>query len=428
MRLIILSASSRYLAESAIRAGIDVQAIDFFSDWDLRQLSVRDGNAGNLCREMRDFQDGFKLVEFAGWDGIILGGGAENFPDLFDAVESKAKLIGTQPDALRRLSDSNSPVSISTCLKRLPITAPVASFPNCKSSLCEFDQPNRWLRKKLSGAGGHHVREASARDLGEAAKPGWIFQERVDGKLISAVFLVSPGEEVGDCNLLAATRQLVGEREFGAHRFAYCGSVGPIALDEDLTSKISQIGQALSGEFQIQGVFGVDFIVANNGSRIWPIDINPRIPASAEVVELALQAVSGSVLNDCSGSVVGLHVQACTDWGSDCPALDSFGESSKRIAGEDVETKMFGKVVVFCQNPNGVEIGNEQFERIRNLHGGDLEVRHRQSRWVADVPSVGQRIEFGHPVATLFARGKLEGEVYETLIKFARDFRSLIGC
>jgi hypothetical protein len=31
-------------------------------------------------------------------------------------------------------------------------------------------------------------------------------------------------------------------------------------------------------------------------------------------------------------------------------------------------------------------------------------------------------------VATLFARGKLEGEVYETLIKFARDFRSLIGC
>ena len=432
MRLIIISASSRYLVESAIRAGIRVQAFDFFADWDLKKLGNLRFGEGYRVRKVQGFQQAadqsVKSALDTHFDGTILGGGIENLPKIVQAISFQTILIGTQPNALSRLHDVNSPSSVSVCVTKSAVEYPSARFPRCKPSLCRLDQPDRWLRKKLGGAGGQHVRVGDVLDLGGAAEPGCFFQERVHGRQVSAIYLVKHRDERRDCELLGLTRQLVGEQKLGAQPFAYCGSIGPISVASKVLRSIECIGQGLSTEFEIDGVFGIDFIVGLDDSEIWPVDINPRIPSSAEVVELGLQESADELSGGWAVSIVGRHVQACTGWRTDGPAPHPTIRPESGFQSDCDSRPMFGKAVVFCQNPQGVDIGNDQFESIRDLHGGDLVGRNLKVRWVADIPNAGQRIEAGQPVVTLLVRGESENGVYDSLVGFAKEFRDLIGC
>ena len=56
----------------------------------------------------------------------------------------------------------------------------------------------------------------------------------------------------------------------------------------------------LAAEFDLVGLFGVDFI--DDGEQLWPIEINPRYTASVEILERA-----------CRFSAVAWHVAACRE-------------------------------------------------------------------------------------------------------------------
>ena len=47
-----------------------------------------------------------------------------------------------------------------------------------------------------------------------------------------------------------------------------------------------RIGEVISGEFGLRGLFGVDAIKRQDS--IYPVEANPRYTASVEVLELAL--------------------------------------------------------------------------------------------------------------------------------------------
>ena len=100
--------------------------------------------------------------------------------------------------------------------------------------------------------------------------------------------------------MLAATRQLIGEDWTAARGFRYAGSIGPLVLDKPVHAVWQHVGSTLAAAYGLVGLFGVDAIV--DGDRVWPVEVNPRYPASTEIVEQALEI---HAIDD--------HIAACRD-------------------------------------------------------------------------------------------------------------------
>jgi predicted ATP-grasp superfamily ATP-dependent carboligase len=144
-------------------------------------------------------------------------------------------------------------------------------------------------------------------------------------------------------------------------------------LEASERDELRRLGKALSREFKLCGLFGVDFIL--NAAGIWPIEVNPRYAASVEVIERASWL-----------STMQLHALACQK-----------GELPARELPPDVLTSQFGKAILFA--PRKTRVTEEQSATLLAMNAG-LE-------WpiVADVPQGGIDMEAGAPVATVFAVG-----------------------
>ncbi|MFP6648766.1 MAG: ATP-grasp domain-containing protein, partial [Pirellulaceae bacterium] len=189
----------------------------------------------------------------------------------------------------------------------------------------------------------------------------------------SALFLATPTGVL----LLGVTRQLVGCGFTAAAAFAYCGSIGPLALSERLLPEVIAMGSVLGEHFSLRGLFGIDLVI--DEQRAWFIEINPRFPASAEIIE----RTTGQTL-------IGLHVDTCRG-------------ASPRPRTEST-TGQWGKAILFARQPLVIPAAfPSRFRTAEQEDGG----------WpsVADLPSAGSRIAGGHPVLTVFARGQSSGEV-----------------
>jgi predicted ATP-grasp superfamily ATP-dependent carboligase len=68
--------------------------------------------------------------------------------------------------------------------------------------------------------------------------------------------------------------------------FTYVGSAGPMSMAEGLRTSLERLGRLLGEEIGLRGVFGVDFVEADGQAVV--IEINPRYPASAELIEESL--------------------------------------------------------------------------------------------------------------------------------------------
>src|SRR5205085_2528059 len=62
--------------------------------------------------------------------------------------------------------------------------------------------------------------------------------------------------------------------------FQYAGSIGPLDCRREA---LESLGQTLVDAFALRGIFGVDFLF--DGDRIRPVEVNPRYPASLEILE-----------------------------------------------------------------------------------------------------------------------------------------------
>ena len=69
---------------------------------------------------------------------------------------------------------------------------------------------------------------------------------------------------------------------------------------------MERIGKSAANYFDLSGVFGIDFIVAQE--QLWILEINPRIPASAEILEKSFIAMTPQTSSACS--IAQLHLAA----------------------------------------------------------------------------------------------------------------------
>jgi predicted ATP-grasp superfamily ATP-dependent carboligase len=191
---------------------------------------------------------------------------------------------------------------------------------------------------------------------------------------------------------LGVSEQLVGTPWTGAAVFHYAGSMGPLPLREAESAALVELGDGLASAFGLQGLFGVDVLLA--AEDIYAVDINPRFPASVEVLERA----SGF-------SAVELHVAGCR------------GEAPP-VASQVGDGRFQGKAILFARRRC---IVGEVFSRL-------CRAAWNRGGWpdVADVPAEGSVIEAGRPVMTVFARGESWGELEQGL-RAAVAWRDLMG-
>jgi predicted ATP-grasp superfamily ATP-dependent carboligase len=351
IRLLLTGVSTRAAAESAARAGFDVTAVDAYADIDqhqaVRALCVP-RKTGVPFSAMAAARMGRDLPA----DAVAYLSNVDNHPRAVTTIASGRQLWGNRVEVLRRVRD---PFDLAATLARHGFSVPRVSRTTSAD--------DEWLLKPLRSGGGHGVR----RWRGHAPLlRGTYLQQFLDGVPGSIVFVAAAGR----AHPLGMSRQLVGDPDFGAHGFRYCGSILAPAdrlfdSGKALFTRARRLMNTVAAEYGLVGVNGIDFI-AREGVP-WAIEVNPRWCASMELVERA-----GGV------SVFAAHANACRE---QAIVTDDLVDAA-------THHDAVGKAIVYARS--AVTLGDTR------TWLGDPDVR--------DVPRPGERIRAGAPICTVFAQ------------------------
>jgi predicted ATP-grasp superfamily ATP-dependent carboligase len=347
--VLIAGLTTRALAVSAARAGYRVTAVDGFGDLDLRAVAAvitlrSDGGRrfGPLAAAAAGDAVPANLVAYTS--------NLENCPDAVARLGRGRQLLGNTPEILTRV---RNPTELMRMLRREGFDTPVTRATPGRT-------PTRgklWLLKPRRSGGGHGIRVWRA---GAPVARSRYLQERIAGVPGSIAF-AADGKRA---TVLGVSRQLVGDARLGAQSFRYCGSLlGPPATpvlphQKELSARAAAMAQAVTSEFQLVGLNGIDFI-ARDGIP-YPVEVNPRCSASMELIERAAGL-----------SLFEVHALACQ------------GNLPELVA----QTGVHGKVIVFAR---------------RDVIMGDTR-RWLAKTWLADVPHPGERVLQGRPICTVLA-------------------------
>lgn len=367
--LLIVGASARAAAFSALRAGLHPWCADLFADVDLQRRCP-------VTRLTESYPEGFQSFLNGDLPGPwMYTGGLENWPRL---VERWARLRCLWGNDARALSLVRDPANVARLLRTVALPVP---------HLAERTLPEsrRWLLKPRRGAGGTGVRLWMPKER-FAPNDDYYLQEYIEGQSLALLFL-------GDgqmARLLGATRQLVGESWLHAAPFSYCGSIGP--LDPSIVERPSpeELGRLLASECGLQGLFGVDGILRDGD--FFPVEINPRYTASVEVLEYATGL-----------SMLQSHAQVFTH--HRLPPMPPITPIRHII----------GKAILFAR----AELHFPSDGPWRKELDSPKPVQEMPA--FADIPSAGERIECRKPILTFFTAADSPSSCEDGLRQIAAD-------
>ncbi|HEX4589915.1 MAG TPA: ATP-grasp domain-containing protein [Gemmataceae bacterium] len=347
--VMLVGASVRAAAFSALRAGLRPWAIDLFADRDLaaacpvRRIPARRYPAG-IAEMIRQAPPGPWLYT----------GALENRPELIEEIARERPLWGNDAACLRRVRD---PFALAAALGAAGIPCPAVRPAGERPA-------GAWLSKPRAGGGGAGIRFATGR-LRDHARRTYL-QEFVEGESRSGVFVA----DVSGCRLLGVTRQLIGIDWLHAGAFRYAGSIGPLPIAESERSAWRRLGSAVASFADLRGIFGVDAVIRDGVP--WPVEVNPRYTASVEVIE----------------------------YGSGVRAM----QAHRRALGRDVPSEggpglgtIIGKAIWYAPRPI-VFAAEGPWDAVLQ---GPIELNRPPA--FADIPAAGEQIAAGRPVLTFFA-------------------------
>jgi predicted ATP-grasp superfamily ATP-dependent carboligase len=362
--LIVVGSSARAAAESARKAGYLPWTCDQFADADLAAL----GATRRINHFPAELLEAIAEAPNVPW---IYAGGLENHPDWVDQMAQVRPLLGNPGSILRRIRDPQLLADALT-VARLPALRVTAS-----------DSPptsGRWMVKPLRSGGGIGVRLVDCANSPPPKLSSHYFQLAAppNARIVGAVFVMARGE----CRYLGASTLHSGRNlgressdspqaeETTAADFLYRGS-STCRLDPWDESAIVRAGEVVARAFQLQGVVGLD--VAVQDGLAWVLEVNPRYPASAELLDL----VDGP-------SIVERHIAACVSGSLPRPEECRF-----------VPRQSFAKWIIYA---NQSFRWTEAHDRWRLAWHDRLP---NSPTPFADIPRVGSIIEAGWPVCTL---------------------------
>jgi uncharacterized protein len=378
-RLVIVGASARAAAFSALRAGFRPWCVDLFADLDL----------AGICPARRiplaDYPGELAAMTAQAPAGPWMYTGAlENQPAVVQMLEEARPLWGNGANVLRRV---RLPWTVAHFLASAGLPCPRVRR-TAKGDL----GAGQWLAKPLSGGGGQGISFWSGNAVEDQEA---YYQEYIEGKACAAVYVGGHHQ----ARLLGVTRQLVGATWLHAEPFHYCGSVGPLQLTRSTETAFQRLGNALTDGFGLCGLFGVDCILQDGVP--YPVEVNPRYTASVEVLELATGM-----------EALGLHRQVFSpdlNWQVD-------GSLAMNSRNTSANHEIVGKAIFFARSPLIVPSQGPWQAALESPCTG--------FRPFADIPRAGERIEEGRPIVTFFARASSMDDCVEQL----RDRAQSLDC
>ncbi len=394
-QLIVLGASVRALAESAVRAGWAVHAADLFCDLDLQAIAM---SAVPVGHGTADAATGYPWSLLAAAESFppstpwCYTGAVENHPDLIDAIARVRPLAGNPGDVVRQFRD---PVHLAAAARAAGL-----SFPETMSSPDRIPLDGTWLVKPLASAGGRGIRRWTpavaadhTADRADAPHKQHIWQRFMPGIPLSASFCFAERFP----RLLGVSQQLIGEPWCRAGPFAWCGAValhttnGQPPVDDRLVDQLERLGGVLAERFQPVGLVGVDLVVDAGGS-VEVIEVNPRPTASMELFE-----------RSAAGSIAGSHLAAC---GYATPSRSRREQTLPQTAPTWAKAVLFAAVPTPVSQPL-IACMTRETSPWTQADGG----------WpsLADIPRPGQVIAAGAPVVTIFAAASTPDDALASL-------------
>ena len=367
--LLLVGASTRAAAWSATRAGFHPYCADAFGDEDLRQLAT----VLPVDAYPRGLPAAAQLAPGCPW---LYTGALENHVEIVDRLAADRTLWGNPSKVLSRVRD---PWYIAELLERHNLDCP-----DLRATSDPPDDDRRWiLRSRRSSAGSGILSWTDRTGLEHRPTHSDVFQEYIEG--VSASALCLAGHD--DTRVIGVTRQLVGEPWLAAEAFGYCGSIGPDPQADPHRLKIEELARTLAQGCGLRGLFGIDLVINEAGP--WPVEINPRFPASAEVLERALNI---SVLRE--------HARVFSD-----ARLPAPHPSLSRPP----DAPVVGKAILFA--PHDIVTGPLP------SHPHDL----------ADIPAVGTPVPASRPVCTVLVSAADPSICRDRLQAAAADVYATLG-
>lgn len=361
-RVLIVGISTRAFAESASRAGYSCLSVDAFGDLDQK---ARVENLG-LVRDLhRPYSAAAAVAAGRSLDAASAAyvANLENHPLAVRRLAQGRELLGNSPSTLARARDFRGlAAAVRRAGGRVPVTSSEGPARRSRAG-------RRWLRKPMRGGGGDGVREWKP---GTRVGARELVQERVDGVLASVAFVADGRRAL----VLGLSRGLAGDPAFGARDYRYCGSIHPFPAAPALVARVEAIAQATTRAFGLVGLNGIDLIVRDGEAFV--LELNPRYSASMELID------RGGRLN-----VFEAHAAACR------------GALPTSEPGPPPE--VLGKAVLWARRP--MTVGDTRGWLARDD--------------VRDIPFPGERIQPGHPICTVFARGPDDLTCYGRLVAAA---------
>lgn len=366
VNLIIMGASTRAAAHSALRAGLSPMCLDRFGDADLQIAAP--------VRIVQDYPD--ELLETLPQLPrlpLIYVGGLENRPDILECAERHHLLLGNGPEAVRTV---RNPELIADAIRLARVRTP-----DWRSADDPPPLDGTWLIRPKFGAGGVGISRWTQERLDYELPLGeFIFQKHVPGVSCSAIFLGSP--DAGDVRFVGLTQQIIGDPVCHAQEFQWCGNIAPVSLSIAAESLIRRFGNILKWKLGLKGLYGVDFLIDETDS-VWITDINPRYPASVELLE----HITGETL-------LADHVRCFTDEPLGTP-----------LRLPRVGSHFVAKGILYA--PSELTIREDLYDPRTVPILGFPEV--------ADLPMKWTELRRGDPVCTVYATGESRDEALASL-------------
>lgn len=439
-----MGASVRAFAQSAQKAGFHAIAADQFADWDTQKAAD--------AIPVSDYPHGFlPVARQVGSNYFAYTGGLENYPDLVKQLGNEATLLGNSAESLSKLLDK---FELFSWIAEQGFTIPDSIFPQgvvpqpsstanspiqlfethpseipSETHPTETDRPlleslgrGRWVRKNLRSAGGLGIQYVDHPPSLIAELPHDAYlQQWIEGIPCSAAFVAYQQAEERRVALLGFSRQLASNDALNVPGCSYSGSVFPWPLESSRREQILKLGQLLAEEFDLRGLFNIDFVDSDSGFHF--LEVNPRYSASMELMERLAPT-----------NLFLIQYLSCTSFANQRD--DSFSDSSHAMellteqltavsriqSGSTAEarrTESVGKLVWYTEHDAIVEA---QFSN-QSLALNDA------SGWpqIADIPAPGTRLLSGHPAFTVFARSPNGEGIDDLLLETAKMFSSRLN-
>ncbi|TFG28929.1 MAG: ATP-grasp domain-containing protein [Promethearchaeota archaeon] len=408
--VLIVGFNTRPLAYSLNRAGYEVYAVDFFGDLDLYP-NVRDciiiikklrAKYNTIKETYSEFLVNFTiemLQKYPSLENLIIGSGLD------DAFDQRKRILNEINKKQYNIKNLNNDLEIITKARdildifefltskgyRVPLTF---SFDNFETYVKKFKFP--FMMKKKTGAGGLNVYKIEnenefslfikLQEVKGLSSSEWLIQEYLEGIPVSCT-TISNGKE---CEIVSINRQIIGEKFVNPPKeFMYCGNITPANLFKEDEKLISEISKTLANELHLKGINGFDFVLKDHYPYL--MEINPRIPGSIRVSEVALKI-----------NLLDLHIKSfdISQW-----------ENVKNIIKNSKPEGFATKLIMFAPK----NIYKDQIEKINLL------------RHVHDKPEQDRIISKEEPVCTVLFKAKTFSNSYFGALKIIDKIKEIIG-